>query len=353
MATSPPPPSGPSTRRGVGDREAGDVRPRIGVSACLMGDPVRFDGGHKRDPFLVETFGQHVEWVRVCPEVEAGLGTPRETMRLVLIGPPDREKGETYAADRVAMVLPKSGRDVSEVMRRYAAKKADDLAALDLRGFVLKKDSPSCGMERVKVYAAAGPAERAGRGLFAEALMRRLPNLPVEEEGRLGDPRLRDNFVERVFAYQRLRRLFDANHGQWTVGDLVKFHTAHKLTLMAHSPSAYSALGRLVAGAKAAGRKVVQAEYEAGFMHALSVMATPRRQANVLQHMLGYFKKSLDAAARTELIELIDEHRIGRIPLVVPITLFKHHVRRLNVEYLAGQVYLDPHPRELSLRNHV
>ncbi|MGE3508553.1 MAG: YbgA family protein [Vicinamibacterales bacterium] len=327
-----------------------DAKPRIGVSACLLGRPVRFDGGHKRDPFLVETFGQHVEWVSVCPEVEAGLGTPRETMRLVLVGTPGREKGETYPPDRVTLIVHKSGADVTALMRRFARARVEALTGERLSGFVLKKDSPSCGMERVKVYAASGPAERAGRGLFAEALLARWPNLPVEEEGRLGDPRLRDNFVERVFAYQRLRQLFDR---RWTIGDLVQFHTAHKLTLMAHAPVAYRELGRLVAGARQAGRKELQTEYAARFMQALTVIATPSRQANVLQHMLGYFKQSLDAAARAELLDLIEQHRLGRVPLIVPITLFKHHVRRLNVAYLAGQVYLDPHPRELSLRNHV
>ncbi len=315
-----------------------------------MGEPVRFDGGHKRDPFLVETFGQHVDWVRVCPEVEAGLGTPRDTMRLVRLGAADRGKGETYPSDRVALVLHRSGTDVTSIVRRYAAARVAALADEGLSGFVLKKDSPSCGMERVKVYGPSGPAERAGRGLFAEALLTRFPTLPVEEEGRLGDPRLRDNFVERVFAYQRLRRLFD---GRWSVGDLVAFHTAHKLTLMAHAPSAYRELGRLVAGARPSARRQVQADYEAGFMRALAVIATPKRQANVLQHMLGYFKTSLDADARAELLRLIEEHRVGLVPLIVPITLFKHHVRRLGVAYLAGQVYLDPHPRELSLRNHV
>jgi len=327
-----------------------DDRPRIGVSACLLGEPVRFDGGHKRDPFLVETFGPHVEWVPVCPEVEAGLGTPRETMRLVLVGTPDRERGATYPSERVAMIVAKTGADVSGVMRRYAAPRVEALAEARLSGFVLKKDSPSCGMERVKVYAGAGPAERAGRGLFADALMARLPNLPVEEEGRLSDPRLRENFVERVFAYQRLRRLFE---DRWSVGDLVAFHTAHKLTLMAHAPTAYRELGRLVAAARGRPKRALQDEYEAGFMRALRVVATPKRHANVLQHMLGYFKQSLDADARQELLDLIERHRIGQVPLVVPITLFKHHVRRLGVEYLAGQVYLDPHPRELSLRNHV
>ena len=327
-----------------------DDRPRIGVSACLLGEPVRFDGGHKRDPFLVETFGQYVEWVSVCPEVEAGLGTPRETMRLTLVGRPDRGKGETYPPERVAMIVHKTGADVTSVMRRYARPKADELADAGLSGFVLKKDSPSCGMERVKVYAESGPAERAGRGVFASALLTRLPNLPVEEEGRLSDPHLRENFVERVFAYQRLRRLFGQ---RWTVGDLVTFHTAHKLTLMAHSPAAYRSLGQLVADASRKPRRTLQDDYEAGFMAALAVVATSKRHANVLQHMLGYFKKSLDQDARDELLDIIEQHRIGRVPLVVPMTLFKHHVRRLGVDYLAGQVYLDPHPRELSLRNHV
>ncbi len=327
-----------------------DDRPRIGVSACLLGEAVRFDAGHKRDPFLVETFGQHVEWVPVCPEVEAGFGTPRDAMRLILIGLPDRAKGETYPTERVAMIVPKTGQDLTAVMRQYAGPRVETLAGQRLSGYVLKKDSPSCGMERVKVYGTSGPAERAGRGLFAEALLKRLPSLPVEEEGRLSDPRLRDNFVERVFAYQRLRRLFG---DRWSVGDLVRFHTAHKLTLMAHSPSAYRDLGRLVAGAGRGPRQAVREQYESDFMRALTVIATPSRHANVMQHMLGYFKTSIDPDARNELLGLIEEHRTGIVPLVVPLTLFKHHVRRLNVEYLAGQTYLDPHPRELSLRNHV
>jgi uncharacterized protein YbgA (DUF1722 family)/uncharacterized protein YbbK (DUF523 family) len=323
------------------------------VSACLLGEPVRFDGGHKRDPFLVETFGRHVEWVPMCPEVEAGLGTPRETMRLMLKGQPDRVRGETYGPDRVAMVMHKTGVDVTAVMRDYSERKVAGLVDSGLNGFVLKKDSPSCGMERVKVYADKGPAERGGRGIFAEALMRQLPNLPVEEEGRLSDPQLRENFVERVFAHQRLRQLFEPPDRRWSIGDLVQFHTAHKLTLMAHSPSAYRELGRLVASASGRPRQTVRDEYESGLMRALRVIATPQRHANVLQHMLGYFKTSIDQDARAELLSIIEDHRIGQVPLIVPITLFKHHVRRLHVEYLAGQVYLDPHPRELSLRNHV
>ena len=325
-------------------------KPRIGISACLLGEPVRFDSGHKRDAFLVETFGQHVEWVEVCPEMEIGLGAPRDTMRLQLTSPQERAKGERFDPRRLALVVPKTGEDLTERMRTHSEQRADTLAAARLSGFVLKKDSPSCGMERVKVYGAASGAERGGRGLFAEALMARLPSLPVEEEGRLADPRLRENFVERVFAYRRLRALFDR---RWSEGDLVRFHTIHKLTLMAHSPAAYQELGRLVARHAGRPRREVEQEYEERFMRALSVIATPARHANVLQHILGYFKQQLDADARAELLALIEEHRRGQVPLIVPITLVRHYVRRLAVPYLAGQIYLDPHPRELSLRNHV
>ncbi len=325
-------------------------RPRIGISACLLGQPVRYDAGHKRDSFLVETFGAHVDWVPVCPEVEAGFGTPRESMRLMLTRPQARGRGQRFDPAHISLVLNTQGTDVSERLQSYARKKAENLATAGLSGFVLKKDSPSCGMERVKVYTGNGIAERAGRGLFAEALIARLPNLPVEEEGRLCDPRLRENFVERVFAYGRLCALFE---GRWSIADVVAFHTRHKLTLMAHSPAAYRALGQLVAGAKSQGRAAFAEEYQSRFMRALGAMATPARHANVLQHMLGYFSRDIDTPDRQELLAVIDDHRRGRVPLVVPMTLMRHHVRRHGVAYLEGQTYLDPHPRELSLRNHV
>lgn len=312
---------------------------RIGISACLLGDQVRYDGGHKRDGFLVDTFGKYVEWIRVCPEVESGLPTPRETLRLV-----SRD-------GHLRMMMPKTGRDWTGEMTRYASRRVAEITRLDLSGYVLKKDSPSCGMERVKVYAeAGGMPSKSGRGLFAAALMSQLPWLPVEEEGRLYDPRLRENFVERVFAYRRLKALFA---GRWTVGHLVAFHTAHKLVLLSHSPSAYRDLGRLVAAAKATPRAELRAHYERGFMEALAVLATPKRHVNVLQHMLGYFRGVLDAAVREELARLVDDYRLALVPLVVPVTMIQHYVRRLNVEYLAGQVYLSPHPKELMLRNHV
>lgn len=311
---------------------------RLGISACLLGQQVRFGGGHKRDAFLVDTLGPLVEWVPVCPEVEVGLGTPRETLRLV------------RKDDAVRMVQPKSGRDITDQMRAWARKRVEALAGERLAGYVLKKDSPSCGMERVRIYAESGTAEKGGRGLFAEALIARYPLLPVEEEGRLWDPRLRENFVERIFAYARLRAFFER---RWTVGGLVGFHTAHKLTLLSHSPEIYYGMGRLVAGAAAMGRAEFEALYRTRFMEALARMATARKHVNVLTHMLGHFKQRLDADDRAELLASIEDYRLGLVPLVVPVTLFRHHVRRHQVGYLAGQVYLDPHPRELMLRNHV
>jgi len=311
---------------------------RIGISSCLLGEKVRFDGGHKRDAFLVDTFGTFVEWVPVCPEVELGLGTPREALRLVRKG------------DEIRMVNTKSGRDISTEMRQWAQARVNALAGERLCGYVLKKDSPSCGMERVKIYAEAGMAEKNGRGFFADALMARFPRLPVEEEGRLSDPRLRDNFVERVFAYVRLRALFAA---RWTIGDLVRFHTAHKMALLAHSTEMYTELGRLVARAKSLDRGDVETRYRELFMDALAKMATARKHTNVLLHMAGHFKELLESDEKQELLTSVEDYRIGLVPLVVPLTLIKHHVRRHKVEYLAGQVYLDPHPKELMLRNHV
>jgi uncharacterized protein YbgA (DUF1722 family)/uncharacterized protein YbbK (DUF523 family) len=313
-------------------------RIRLGISACLLGEPVRFDGGHKRDQFLVETLGRLVEWVQVCPEVECGLEAPRESMRLV------------QADGRIRLVTNKTATDHTTRMHSYARRRASELADTDLCGFVFKKDSPTCGIHRVKVYETGGVPAKSGRGLFAAAVTSRFPMLPVEEEGRLNDPRLRENFVERIFAYRRLMTLFAP---RWSMGDVVRFHTAHKLTLMAHKQVAYQQLGRLVASGKTMPRGDFQERYSSEFMTALTAMATPRRQANVLQHMLGYFKQALDRDDRAELLGLIEDHAAGRVPLVVPLTLFAHHIRRCGVTYLAEQVYLRPHPVELMLRNHV
>jgi len=314
------------------------ARIRIGISACLLGQEVRFDGGHKKDDFLTRILGPHVEFVPVCPEVEMGLGTPRETLRLV--------RQDTA----LRMITTRSGTDHTDGMNRWAAGRLEELNREDLVGYVLKKDSPSCGMERVKTYGAAGMPARDGRGLFAAALLERLPLLPVEEEGRLSDPVLRENFIERVFAYRRLRDLF---LGRWTIGGLVRFHTAHKMSLLAHSTTAYNELGRLVAGTSELGRSDLRRAYETLFMRTLAIPATRARHTNVLQHMAGHLKNLVDAESRAELVASIGEYRGGLVPLIVPLTLIRHHVRRHRVTYLEGQIFLEPHPRELMLRNHV
>lgn len=311
---------------------------RIGISSCLLGEEVRFDGGHKRDAFLVDVLGRQVEWVPVCPEVEVGMGTPREPLRLV------RVDGD------VRIITTRTNVDHTDAINAWAKRRTDALAHEDLDGFVLKKDSPSCGMERVKVYGGSGMAARDGRGLFAAVLLARFPLLPVEEEGRLCDARLRENFIERVFAYRCLKALFS---GRWTHGALVAFHTAHKMALLAHSTTAYQELGRLVEGGAKPPRAELRAAYEAQFMQTLSIPATAKRHTNVLMHMAGHVKRHLDPASRGELAECIDEYRRGLVPLVVPMTLLRHYVRLHRVEYLAGQTYLEPHPRELMLRNHV
>lgn len=311
---------------------------RIGISACLLGHEVRYDGNHKRDAFLTETFGPYVQWVVVCPEVELGLGIPREPIRLVDHG------------DGPRMVGTRSGTDHTPAMQSYAAKRVRALAPEDLCGYVLKKNSPSCGMERVKIYRDQGMPSAKGQGVFAAVLMQAFPLLPVEEEGRLSDPRLRDNFVERVFAYRRLRTLFS---GRWTLGQLVRFHSVHKLQLLAHSPAQYQALGRLVARAKSLERTALREQYQEGFMTGLRALATPRRNVNVLQHMSSYFRDRIDESERAELRALIDDYGKELVPLVVPLTMIRHYVRKFAIEYLAMQVYLEPHPRELMLRNHV
>ncbi|GBD26885.1 hypothetical protein HRbin30_02227 [bacterium HR30] len=312
--------------------------PRIGISACLLGKPVRYDGGHKRDPFLTETFGPWVTWVPVCPEVELGLGVPRPTLRL--------EADESG----VRLRMPSTGADLTTAMQRWAKRRVHALEREDLSGFVVKKDSPSCGMERVRVYRATGAPQRTGVGLFTAALRAAYPLLPVEEEGRLHDPKLRENFVERVFAYQRLKALF---RGRWTIANLVAFHTAHKMQLLAHSPALYRELGRLVANAKQCPRNELRQRYTEGFMRALQALATPRRQANVLLHMAGYLREYVGAQSRAELLRVIEDYRRGLVPLVVPVTLLGSFVRTYRVPYLLGQTYLEPHPSELMLRNHV
>ncbi|MBV6469045.1 MAG: hypothetical protein NBKEAIPA_00928 [Nitrospirae bacterium] len=311
---------------------------RLGISRCLLGEGVRFDGGHKRDAFLTDLLGRYVEWVPVCPEVEAGLGTPREAMRLV--GDPDGPRLMTI----------KSGQDHTPAIEAMAKSRLLELDRLDLSGYVFKKDSPSCGIERVRLYNKHGMPNRKGVGLFAMAFMKRFPLTPVEEEGRLCDPILRENFIERVFCYRRWR---DLVQGGATRQAVVRFHTIHKYLLLAHSVRHYQTLGRLVAQANQHRPHELASRYGELFMQALAVKATVRKHVNVLQHILGHFKDRLTVQEKQELLGVIADYHQGLTPLIVPLTLIKHYVQVFDVEYVHDQVYLNPHPKELMLRNHV
>jgi len=315
-----------------------DIAIRVGLSACLAGDEVRFNGGHSRQRYLTDTLGQFFEFVTTCPEIEAGMTVPRPTVRLVNSG------------GRIRVIDPKNDIDWTAAMENHAIGKVSMVNDHQLSGFILKSKSPSCGVERVKLYNESGQSQANGRGIFAAELIRRYPWLPVEEEGRLNDPTLRENFVERVFAYHRLKGLFKR---RWTIGAVVDFHTNEKLLLRAHHEATYREMGRLVAGAKVMPRAAFAAEYQTAFMKAMSYKSTVRKHTNVLEHMLGYLRDTGDEDARVQARTAIADYRSGLVPLVVPMTLFSYLAKRYGIDYLARQSYLNPHPKELMLRNHV
>ncbi len=311
---------------------------RLGISACLLGEKVRYDGGHKLDRFLTDTLGQFVEYVPVCPEVECGFGIPRESLRLV--GDP--------AAPR--LVTSRTHQDYTPRMLAWAQKRVVDLEKEALCGFIFKSDSPSSGMERVRVYNEKGMPVKRGVGIFALAFMAHFPLVPVEEEGRLHDPKLRENFIERIFVFKRWRELLAQPKAR---GRLVDFHTKHKLLILSHSPKHYQTMGTLVAGAKGQPITEVYDTYQELLMEVLKLKATVKKNTNVLLHMMGYFKKRLSADEKQELLQIIDKYRQEYLPLIVPITLMSHYVRKYEQPYLKEQYYLHPHPAELQLRNHV
>jgi uncharacterized protein YbgA (DUF1722 family)/uncharacterized protein YbbK (DUF523 family) len=310
---------------------------KLGISTCLLGERVRYDGGHKLDRFLVHTLGQFVDFVPVCPEVESGFPVPREALRLV--GSPDSPR----------LVTQKTGMDVTERMLTWAHRRLDVLAKERLCGFIFKTRSPSSGMERVKVYNDKGGFVKSGVGIFARAFMDRFPLMPVEDEGRLHDIDLRENFIVRIFAYKRWHDTVDQGK---TRRALVDFHSRHKLLFMAHNPALQREMGKLVAAASQLPEDELFSQYEGIFMRALKTRATVKKNTNALQHMVGYFKKQLTADEKQELVETVEHYHLSLIPLVAPLTLIKHYVRKYGQEYLRDQYYLDPHPLELKLRNH-
>jgi uncharacterized protein YbgA (DUF1722 family)/uncharacterized protein YbbK (DUF523 family) len=311
---------------------------KVGISSCLLGNKVRYDGSHKLDRYITDTLGQYLEFVAVCPEAECGLGIPREPMRLV--GPSQSPR----------LVTVRTQVDHTERMNHWARQRVIQLEQEGLCGFIFKSGSPSSGMERVKVYGERGIPQKHGVGLFARAFMEHFPLLPVEDEGRLHDSKLRENFVESLFVMKRWRELLlqGANPGK-----VVAFHTRHKLLMLSHSPRHYQALGKLVAQGKTMPQEGLLAGYQTLLLEGLQLKPTSKKNTNVLQHLLGYFKKQLAADEKQELLEIIETYRSGHIPLIVPITLVNHYVRKYHQPYLNEQYYLHPHPVELQLRNHV
>jgi uncharacterized protein YbgA (DUF1722 family)/uncharacterized protein YbbK (DUF523 family) len=309
---------------------------RIGVSSCLLGNKVRYDGGHKHDRYITETLGNYFEFLPVCPEVECGLPIPREAMRL--IGDPESPR----------LVTNKTGVDFTDQMNEWAKQRVNQLAGEDLCGFIFKSKSPSSGMERVKVYDGNNIPHTIGVGLFARVFKNQFPFLPVEEEGRLNDMALRENFIESVFVY---RRWLDTVN-KFTADNLVIFHTEHKLLLRAHSEKHYRDLGRIVAQAGKLGTENLLTSYEENMVAAMKLQPTVKKHVNVLMHIVGYFKNVLSGDEKQELLEVIERFRNHYVPLIVPITLMNHYVRKYDEPYLRNQYYLNPHPMELKLRNH-
>lgn len=313
-------------------------RIRLGISRCLLGENVRYDGGHALDRFLRDTLGKYVEYVPVCPEVECGFGIPRESLRL--LGNPQKPR----------LVTSRTGVDHTDRMEAWSHRRVAELERENLCGFIFKSDSPSSGMERVKVYDDKGIPKKTGAGIFARIFREHFPLIPVEEEGRLHDPTLRENFIERIFT---CRRYCEAMDDKKRIKSLVAFHTKNKLLLMAHSPKHLKPMGNLVAHAKESSKRDIFAQYERLLTEGMSVKPSAAKHTNVLHHIMGYFKKGLSADEKQELLGVIDQYRRGFIPLIVPVTLLNHFVRRYNEPYLKEQTYLNPHPLELQLRNHV
>jgi uncharacterized protein YbgA (DUF1722 family)/uncharacterized protein YbbK (DUF523 family) len=295
-----------------------DEKIRLGISSCLLGEKVRHDGGHKLDRYLTDTLGQYVEYVPVCPEVEAGFGVPRES-------------------------------NLTEPMLRWARKRVVGLEGEELCGFIFKSKSPSSGLARVKVFNEKKMPVNQGVGLFARAFMEHFPLVPVEDEGRLNDPKIRESFIEAIFAFKRWRECLSRRKSR---GQLVEFHTRHKLLILSHSQQHYRAMGKLVAQAKELDLKLLYERYQTLLLEALRLRTSVKKNVNVLQHMMGYFKKDLSADEKRELLEVISAYAQSHAPLVVPVTLINHYVRKYDQPYLKEQYYLHPHPMELQLRNH-
>lgn len=314
-----------------------DDKPRLGISSCLLGEEVRYDSSHKLNRYITDTLGEYFDFTPFCPEVAIGLGVPRPPIHMVRVGDELRVRGTGDP-----------GQDVTEELRHYAEQVASQCRAFS--AYLFKSKSPSCGMEQVRIYSEAGDPLGSGPGVYAAAIMQAHPELPVEEEGRLMDPRLRENFIERVFIYHRWQQYRESG---MSAARLVEFHSRHKFSVLAHDEPVYRELGRLVAEAGNGDLDLLCSEYIRLLMQALKKLATAGSHSNVLQHIMGFLKQQMNARDKQELLEVLEEYRQGRLPLIVPITLLKHYLRLYPNDYIESQYYLNPHPRELMLRNHI
>ncbi len=311
---------------------------KVGVSSCLLGNKVRYDGGHKQDRYIIDILGYYFDFVPVCPEVECGLPVPREAMHLE--GDPEAPR----------LITIRSKVDYTDQMNSFCKRKIRELEQENLSAFIFKSKSPSSGLHRIKIYNSSGFSGNTGRGLFADAFVKAFPSVPVEEEGRLHDIPLRENFIERIFCFYRWK-LFMQQEPSYK--NLIHFHARHKLQLMAHSTRHLSVMGKLVANGKNIASLELYENYQDNLLEALKLKATVKKNVNVLQHIMGYFKKVISSDEKSELLELIDSYAAGYTPLIVPLTILKHYIRKYSIDYLENQTYLEPHPSELMLRNHV
>jgi uncharacterized protein YbgA (DUF1722 family)/uncharacterized protein YbbK (DUF523 family) len=310
---------------------------KIGISSCLLGNLVRYDGGHSHDRFLTQTLGLFTRYVPVCPEVECGMPTPRDSLRLV--GDPEDPR----------LVTRKTGEDHTQQMHQWIQKKLPALEKENLCGFIFKSKSPSSGLYRIKVYGDDNKVKNNGVGLFARAFTRHFPRIPVEEAGRLNDPKLREHFIENIFSFQRWRNFLEDHP---TLGKLVTFHTENKLLILSHSQDIYRQMGKLVARGKQMPPSDLFDTYEILLIKALDLKTTGKKNINVLQHAMGFFKTDITGDEKQELLSSFSQYRDGYVPLIVPLTLIKHYVLKYDQPWLKSQTWLNPHPFELKLRNY-
>lgn len=320
--------------------ETPQSRLQIGVSACLLGKPVRFDGGHSRSKLCLETLSSYSEFHPFCPEMAAGFGSPRPAMRL--IGDPDNP----------TLTFSKKGEENADLTEQLKSGYRDQLTTLaNLDAYILMRNSPSCGLERIKVYQKSGyPHEKRTRGLFTQDLMATNPLLPMEEEGRLNDHALRENFILRAYTNHFFKREVLNNA---SVQALVDFHSCYKLIIMAHSVEAYQQLGQLVAHPDKKDLGATVHQYHRGLMLALAKPARRKSHCNVLMHILGFLKKSIPGPARQSIATTINDYRLGQLPLITPLTLLNHYIQLNGNAYIKKQRYLSPYPDDLGLRNQI